>query len=103
MPLEALANGHFAMKGPITFDNAATVVAEGKKRLSASTSSQKITHWCIDLASTEQADSSALSVFLSWMRFAQKQGILLSFQNMPAQLEALAQVSDLQDLLQKQF
>ncbi|WP_330926573.1 STAS domain-containing protein [Candidatus Sororendozoicomonas aggregata] len=103
MPLEALANGHFAMKGSITFDNAVTVVTEGKKQLMASASSQGVTHWCIDLAFTEQADSSALSVLLSWMRLAQKEGTTLSFQNMPAQLEALVQVADLEELLQKPF
>ena len=97
MSLIQQAPGHFIMEGSITFDNAATVVADGQKLLSTSLSTK---HWCIDLAATEQADSSALSVFLSWIRLAQKQDIHLTFSNMPAQLEALVQVSDLQNLLQ---
>src|SRR6186997_1362363 len=43
-----------------------------------------------DLASVQQADSSAVAVLLAWKRAARKAGAALSYINLPASLTSLA-------------
>ncbi len=92
--------GRFVLDGPITFDNAASVAAEGESVLSRFFEESAEGHWDIDLGKLELADSSALSVFLSWMRLAHKNNVTICFSNIPCQLAALAQVCDVQELMQ---
>ncbi|MDD7805441.1 MAG: STAS domain-containing protein, partial [Endozoicomonas sp. (ex Botrylloides leachii)] len=94
MLLETKDAGCFIVQGAVTFDNAAQVAEEGKKVLARAFTNNPKDAWFISLAEMALSDSSALSVFLSWVRFAQSKNTRLCFTNMPAQFEALAKVSD---------
>ncbi|MDP0588643.1 MAG: STAS domain-containing protein [Candidatus Endonucleobacter bathymodioli] len=92
--------GCFKLVGPVTFDNAAKVAANGEKVLSKSLVGGTIGCFEINLIEVKLSDSSALSVLLSWMRFANKKNITICFSHIPRQIQALAKVSDLYDLIQ---
>lgn len=98
MIFKQVESGCFSLDGKIIFDNASVVEAEGLKELQKSLSSQPA-HWQVSLAGIRQADSSALSVCLSWLRFAREHNIRLCFTDIPAELHALAKVCGISDLL----
>ncbi|MDP0562841.1 MAG: hypothetical protein QS721_11170 [Candidatus Endonucleobacter sp. (ex Gigantidas childressi)] len=100
MSLELTAPGCFRLLGPVNFDNAAKVSADGVAAVSKYLVNNPNGCLEINLAEAKLADSSTLSVLLSWMRFANKKYIRLCFSNIPAQIRALAKVSDLYDLIQ---
>jgi len=53
----------------------------------------------IDLAGVTSADSAGLAVLVEWLAAATERGGSLSFESVPAQLRAIARISDLEDLL----
>lgn len=90
--------GRYTLEGNVTFENASIVEAEGLKALQESLSDNSAS-WQICLLGIQQADSSALSVCLSWLRFAQKQNVRLCFTDIPRELHALAKVCGISELL----
>lgn len=90
--------GRFTLEGDVTFENASVVESEGLKVLQKSMADAPA-HWQICLLGIQQADSSALSVCLSWLRFAQKQNARLCFTDIPRELHALARVCGISELL----
>ncbi len=53
----------------------------------------------IDLAEVGRVDSAGLALMIEWMRLAQQGGRELRFLNLPPQLMAIAQASDLDGVL----
>ncbi|MEJ0005235.1 MAG: STAS domain-containing protein [Steroidobacteraceae bacterium] len=53
----------------------------------------------VDCAGVSQADSAGLAVVIEWRRWAHKQGRHLKFQHLPAQISAIAQLSEVSELL----
>lgn len=53
----------------------------------------------VDLSGVEAVDSSAVSVLLQWSRLANKNGIQLSYINLPANLCSLAKLYDVAEVL----
>lgn len=53
----------------------------------------------VDLAGVTRADSAGVALLVEWLRLARQQGRSLRFVHIPAQMRALIQVSDLEDLL----
>lgn len=53
----------------------------------------------IDLGAIRRADSAGLAVLIELLRFAKQQGLTLYFTHLPPQLESLAAVSGVADLL----
>lgn len=53
----------------------------------------------IDLAGVTSADSAGLAVLVEWLAAATERGGSLSFESVPAQLRAIARISDLETLL----
>lgn len=95
MTLAVVAPGRFKLHGRVNFATSAEIEAQGAHLLLASGDDG----WEIDLIGISHADSSALSVFLSWIRLAKKHQKSLCFTDMPDELEALAQVCGIQPLL----
>ncbi len=54
----------------------------------------------VDLAGAGEVDSSALSLLMEWSRAARAAGGRLTFENLPANLLALARLYGVLDLLQ---
>ncbi|WP_257293538.1 lipid asymmetry maintenance protein MlaB [Endozoicomonas sp. YOMI1] len=95
MTLAAVAPGQFKLHGLVNFATSAVVEEQGARLLLTSGDDD----WEIDLSGISQADSSALSVFLCWIRLAKQQQKSIGFVGMPHELEALAQVCGIQPLL----
>ncbi len=53
----------------------------------------------VDLAGVRRADSAGLALLVAWLRHARRQGRRLRFRRMPAQMRAMARVSDLEGVL----
>lgn len=53
----------------------------------------------VDLAGVHRADSSGLSLLLEWQRLASARGVRLSYSNLPDQLGAIADLSELRPVL----
>jgi len=53
----------------------------------------------IDLAGVTGSDSSGLALLIEWLSVAKNVQRKLTYQNMPAQLEQLARLSDVDELL----
>ena len=52
-----------------------------------------------DLGTVKTADSSAVAVLLAWKRAARKTGAALSYVNIPASLQSLAELYGVDDFL----
>ncbi len=53
----------------------------------------------VDLAGVTSADSAGLAVLVEWLAVAAERGGSLVFESVPAQLRAIARISDLEPLL----
>ena len=53
----------------------------------------------IDLSAVSRADSAALAMLIDWLRLARQEQFSLVFRNLPEQLQQIAAVSELQDIL----
>lgn len=53
----------------------------------------------IDLSDVSRSDSAGLALLLEWLRLARERDIQLSFRNLPEQMQAIIQVSGLQQLI----
>lgn len=95
MPLEVIEPGQFKLSGVINFDISPVVEQQGRKLLLETSEN----HWKINLSGLTQADSSALSICLSWIRLAREHHKSICFSGLPHELEALAQVCGIRKLL----
>lgn len=55
--------------------------------------------WLIDLAEVEQVDSAGVALLVEWLRMAKSQQASLCFRNIPVQMQAIIEVSDLDQRL----
>lgn len=53
----------------------------------------------IDLAGITSADSAGLAVLIEWLSVADDRGSTLVFESVPAQLRAIARISDLEEMI----
>jgi phospholipid transport system transporter-binding protein len=53
----------------------------------------------IDLSGVEDSDSAGLALLIEWLSVAKAAGRSLRYENIPAQLEQLARLSDVEELL----
>ena len=66
----------FELSGEITFDSSPDIVTKGEKALVGDDADR----WEVDLTHVKKADSSALSVLLSWVRLSQKHQKMICFE-----------------------
>jgi len=76
----------------LTFQNAQAALEQGCAAVSAGET-------VFDLGGVRAADSTALSLMLAWQRRAQKLGRALKFINVPANVDALAKLYGVEELL----
>ena len=53
----------------------------------------------VDLGGVGASDSAGLALLIEWLRVARQGGQAIRFANVPAQIEALARISEVEDLL----
>ncbi len=82
-----------SLKGMLTFKSVTTI-------------KQAIVRWLekregvtIGLSGVRYSDSSGLALLMEWLRYAKQQNKTLNFVDMPEQMRAIAQVTDLSNIL----
>ncbi len=79
--------------GELTFATAANALRTGAELLARSRAT------VLDLSRVESGDSAGVAVLVEWLAIAQESGQSLRFEGIPAQMLAIARISDLEDLL----
>jgi phospholipid transport system transporter-binding protein len=85
----------FAVRGALTFATAPSASGAGLRSLSASATGPVE----IDLSGVSAADSAGLAVLLYWLAWARRNARKLTFKGVPRSIEALARISDVEELL----
>jgi phospholipid transport system transporter-binding protein len=85
--------GRLEAQGAICYDGAAQALKAG---LDLIPRGQPCT---IDLSRVTEADSAGLAVLVEWLATARKRKSSIRYEGIPAQILAVARISDLDDLL----
>jgi phospholipid transport system transporter-binding protein len=91
--LESLGGGRFRISGVLD----ATTVSDLLKQSTASFEGHA--HVDVDLKAVSESDSSGLALLIEWLRLARMAKRQIHFENVPPQIEALARISEVEDLL----
>ena len=92
--IKASSPGRLEARGAICYDGAAQALRAG---LDLIPRGQPCT---IDLSNVTEADSAGLAVLVEWLATARKRGSSIRYLGIPAQILAVARISDLDELLQ---
>lgn len=90
--LIATAPDRFALSGELSFATVTSLLAQSRSLFAAVTSLD------IDLSGVKHADSAGLSLLLAWLRFGKREGKAIRYRGLPAQLRALATISEVDSL-----
>jgi phospholipid transport system transporter-binding protein len=91
--LEALGAGRFRVSGVLDAYTVVGVLEQSEERFA---NERELT---VDLAGVSDGDSAGLALLLEWLRVVRARGQRISFVNIPAQINALARISEVEDLL----
>jgi phospholipid transport system transporter-binding protein len=92
--LRAVDSSHFAVVGELGFDTVRDLLAAGATRFADADA-----RFEVDLSGVSQGDSAGLALLIEWQKLATRTGKTLRFTRVPAQLRALAQISEIEDFL----
>jgi len=99
IPFEAqvavVSPGHITVSSPLTFATARPVCEAGIACFVSDGSPALL----VDCSGVPNADSAGLAVLIEWRRWAHQQGRHLKFANLPAQITAIAHLSEVTVLL----
>jgi phospholipid transport system transporter-binding protein len=90
--IRQVAPGRLAASGDLGFATAARALPAGLALIDSGTRS-------VDLSGLEATDSAGLAVLVEWLAAAQGRGAALAYESVPAQLLAIARISELDGLL----
>jgi phospholipid transport system transporter-binding protein len=85
--------GRLVASGELSFETAARALKLGEDLIGRGGS------WVVDLAGVESGDSAGVAVLVEWLAAAHAKGGSVSYQRIPAQMLAIARISDLEQLL----
>jgi phospholipid transport system transporter-binding protein len=91
--IESTGPGRIAASGELGFATAAAALAAGLGLIGSGQA------WTIDLAGITVGDSAGLAVLVEWLSAARARGATLTYVSVPAQILAIARISDLDGLL----
>lgn len=91
--LQDLGDGNWQLSGELLFSNVTSLVRQPDFR------SVKADDIRIDLAGVTRAESAGLALLLEWCRAAEQLGKTISFVNMPQQMQSIAAVCGLGEIL----
>jgi phospholipid transport system transporter-binding protein len=95
--LESLGNGRFRVSGVLDASTAREVLEQSESRFAQGKEVGK--EILVDLGGVGESDSAGLALLIEWLRVARQGGQAIRFANVPAQIEALARISEVEDLL----
>jgi phospholipid transport system transporter-binding protein len=87
--------GRFSAQGSLLFANAASAFRAGLVSLSASAAREL----SIDCAGVVASDSAGLAVLVEWLSWAKRDQRRLRLLHLPEQVQKIAQISELDELL----
>ena len=91
--LESLGSGRFRLNGVLDVSTAADVLAQSVERFA------NVTRIDVDLGGVSDADSAGLALLIEWLRRAREKSQQIFFANVPGQINALAKISEVDELL----
>lgn len=94
-----LRSGEVEVRGPLTFATAKNARAAGRRLIEASGDSTLD----ISCAGVTEADSAGLAVLLDWLALAKRHGRPIRFKSLPAPIRAVAQLSNVDVILNQGF
>lgn len=89
------APGVVTVSGALTFESARRVYEAGIECFGRDDSPTL----AVDCAAVAKADSAGLAVLIEWRRWIREHGRHLKFVNLPAQINAIAHLSEVSELL----
>lgn len=94
--LEALGNERYRVSGVLDAVTTPKLLEESTTKFSEQSGAD--IH--VDLAEVTESDSAGLALVIEWLRLAGQRGQRMNFSNLPKQLLALAQISEVDELIQ---
>jgi phospholipid transport system transporter-binding protein len=91
--LEALGGGRYRVVGVIDAMTAGDLLEQSIARFETSGDLE------VDLAGVPESDSAGLALLIEWIRRVRLRRQKIRFSNVPAQINALARISEVEDLL----
>jgi phospholipid transport system transporter-binding protein len=91
--IESLGAGRFRVSGVLDASTAREVLEQSEARF------EQFKELDIDLGGVGESDSAGLALLIEWLRLARQGQKSLRFANVPAQIEALARISEVEDLI----
>jgi len=91
--IEVLGAGRFVVGGALNASTVTDLLKQSRERFAG------VTRIELDLNAVSEGDSAGLALILEWLRAARHAGQKINFINMPAQIAALARISEVDDLL----
>lgn len=90
--MERVDHGRFIVRGEISFSTAGVLYRQSQKLF---TSGKML----IDLSQVSRADSAGVALLIEWLRMARRQNTTVYYENVPAQILSMVQVTGLQHVL----
>jgi phospholipid transport system transporter-binding protein len=91
--IQQVADGRLAASGRLGYVTAGRALPAGLDLI------PKGATCTIDLSKVTEADSAGLAVLVEWMATAKSRGTVIHYQGIPAQILAVARISELESLL----
>lgn len=88
------ARGVYTVRGEMVFDTVSALLEQGRAMFGAGGPALRL-----DLREVVRADSAGLALLLEWLKAARRGGQDIVFLNVPAQMLAMANISDLDQVL----
>jgi len=95
--LQESSPGMFAARGSLTFATAKAARESGLSAFNAANSRELQ----VDCSGITSSDSAGMTVLLDWLAIAKGAGRSMHFASLPEQVQALARISDVHELLEK--
>jgi phospholipid transport system transporter-binding protein len=92
-----VAPGHITLRGRLALDTATYAYEQGLAIIQA----EREERIEIDCARVTKVDSAGLAVLIDWMAAARVQGHRLCVSHVPAELAALAKISEVEEILER--
>lgn len=89
------APGRLALRGDLDFSSACAAHEAGLARFAVDGARD----WTVDLGGLETANSAAVAVLLEWLATVHRAGGHLRFEGLPDRLRAIAEISEVDELL----
>jgi phospholipid transport system transporter-binding protein len=91
--LDASGAGQFRVSGELNADTVAKVLEQSEAPFAQAPQID------VDLSGVGESDSAGLALLIEWLRMARNSGKTIRFANVPGQIEALARISEVEDLI----